>query len=734
MALLNSISSSLTGMKVAQAQLEIVSNNIANVDTQGYTRKTAAQSAIVVAGQTMGVTMENAKRTVDEGLLKNFLSSNSVSSSLSSQYDYLSRMDSLMGTPADGNSVAANVGNLQSALETFSTQVSSIASRYSLLTAANELTGKLNYISSNIQTLRGDADREIADAAQQVNSLLHSIDALNVDIVKYTVLNRDGVANLKDQRDNALRDLSGYMDITYYTRDTGAVVVQTASGTTLLDTEVYEISHVALAQVGSDNSYDSGNIQGIFVDGKDITSSISGGSMGGLITIRDTTLTSLQGQLDELSYVIYNELNAVHNQGTAYPNMPSKMIGSTTFIADLPTNPNDYNQKIKLENGDVRFIIFDENGNQKATTTLLSGIGFNQNGDTLDGMVSNIQAWLQSATGANLPYAQCYIDGNSHLVIDTGDSNYSLSIIDETSSNAGSDQVPVKLNFDANGDGTYDQIYEGFCDFFGLNNFFANNMNDYIWDSRVLNNRAAIGVNGAKWSFSDSVNGYDYGSVDISRAMTIQDIAEQINNNANLNTHVKASIIKNGDGYMLRVESLEGAQLEISETNSLSIQDKVLDKLNMVVSSCNYAANISVREDIRENANLITCGTPTFDNNRGAYSINAASNNIANKLADALSSNHTFKQSGTMAKTTTSVNNYVSSFVGNISSLAHTAESSFEYQSALTQAISDKEAQTSGIDLDEELAQMIIYQQSYAACAQVFTASREILDVLINMV
>ena len=112
MALLSSISSSLTGMNVAQSQLEIISNNIANVDTQGYTRKTSAQSAIVVAGQTMGVTMENAKRTVDEGLLKNFLASNSSSSSLSAQYDYLSRMDNLMGTTADGNSVAANVGNL----------------------------------------------------------------------------------------------------------------------------------------------------------------------------------------------------------------------------------------------------------------------------------------------------------------------------------------------------------------------------------------------------------------------------------------------------------------------------------------------------------------------------------------------------------------------------------------------------------------------------------------------
>lgn len=728
MALLSSISSSLTGMKVAQSQLEIVSNNIANVDTQGYTRKTAAQSAIVVAGQTMGVTMENAKRTIDEGLLKNFLASNSSSSSLSSQYEYLGRMDNMMGTTADGNSLAYNVGNLQSALETFSTQVSSAASRYSLLTSANELTNKLNNLASNIQVLRGDADREISDAVSQINSLLHSIDSLNTDIVKYTVLNRDGLANLQDQRDNALRELSGFIDITYYTRDTGAVVIRTTEGTTLLDTQVYELSHDALAQVGSDNSYDSGNIQGIFVDGKDITSSINGGSIGGLIEIRDNKLVNLQTQLDEISYVLYNQMNDAHNQGTSYPNMPSKMVGSTTFIADKTTGL--YTQKVKLADGsDVRFIIFDEDGNQQATTTLLSGINFN-NDDTLSNMTSQIEGWLTSPTGANLPYAKVGME-NNHLVIDTGDSNYTISIVDETSSTAGSEQQPATIYFSSNDDGLYDQTFYGFSSFFGLNNFFANNINDYIWDSKVVSNRAAVGVNTqVTWSFSDSIKGFDFGNITISRTMTIQDIAEQINNNPQLNERIKASLIKNGDGYMLRVESLEGAQLEITETTGSG----VLSKLGMAASSCNYAANITVRGDIKENANLIACGSPTFDSNKGAYSINAATNNIANKLASTLTSNQVFKQAGNMAKTDTSIHNYVSTFVGNVSSLTKTAESSFEYQSALTQAISDKEAQTSGIDLDEELAQMIIYQQSYAACAQVFTASREILDVLINMV
>lgn len=730
MALLSSISSSLTGMKVAQSQLEIVSNNIANVDTAGYTRKTAAQSAIVVAGQTMGVTMENAKRNIDEGLLKNFLSSNALSSSLTSQHNYLSRMDNLMGTTADGNSLAANVGNLQSAMETFSTNVASSASRYSLLTAATELTSKLNYTAANIQTLRGDADRDIADAVGNINSLLHSIDSLNTDIVKYTVLNRDGVANLQDQRDNALRELSSYLDITYYTRDTGAIVVQTISGISLLDTQVYELSHNALAQVGSDNSYDSGNIQGIFIDGKDVTSSISGGSIGGLIEIRDNILPSFQSQLDELSANLYSAINEVHNQGTAYPNMPFAMRGTTTFIADNSTSPAAYNQQLRIDQGsDVRFCIFDENGKQVATTTMLSGIGFNAAGETLDSMTSKIQNWLRNSAG--LSYAEVYMDENHHLVIDTGDSAYSLSIIDETSSTPGSEQTPASLSFDVNGDGTFDAQYQGFSEFFGLNDFFVNNTNDYILDSKVLNKRAAVGVNNVtRWSFSDSVNGFNYGEIDINRTMTIEDIANQINENDQLNTHLKASLIENGDGYMLRVESLEGAQLEIAETSG----GGVLAKLDMAPSSCGYAAEIAVRPDILENANLIVCGSPQFDSNKGAYAISAASNNIANKLAGALASNHTFKQSGNMAKTVTSIANYASTFVGNVSAQTNTAESSSEYQNALTEAISKKEAETSGIDLDEELAQMIIYQQSYAACAQVFTASREILDVLINMV
>lgn len=726
MALLNSISSSLSGMKVAQAQLEIISNNIANVDTQGYTRKHAVQSAVVAAGNTMGVTLGKTQRTVDEGLLKSFLTSNSNSNSMNSQYNYLTRLDSVMGTTEGGNSLASNLANLQSSFETLSTSVSSAASRYQLLTDAQALTSKLNYLSTNIQTLRGDADMEIKDAVDQANSLINSIAELNTDIVKYSVLNRDGVANLQDQRDEALRELSSLIDITYYTRDTGAVVIQTTAGNMLLDNEVHELSHVALAQVGPDNSYDSGNIQGIYVDGVDITQNIRSGTIGGLIEIRDITLPSLQGQLDEFAKVLYDQINSVHNQGTAYPNMPSEMIGSKTFISDAN---GIYSQRIKIQEGDVRFIIFDEAGNQVSTASLKGDMNFNADGETLASMANKIENWMNNT--ANLPDATVSFNGTGNLVINTGDSSYTVSIVDEASSNPGSEQINAIIAFDVDGTGEYEKTFNGFSNFFGLNDFFTKPTNDYIYDSKVVSDRASVGENAVTtWSFSVSPSSLNLGSIDITKNMTIRDIAQAINSNDEINERIRASIIKNGDGYMLRVESVEGRQLEIAETAG----GGVLNKLNMSASSCGYAATIGVRSDILENANKIACGSPDFEGNKGTYTISAASNKIANKLADVFTSTQTFNQAGNIAKTTTTLSNYSSNFVGNVASLTNTAQSSYDYQSALTSSISLKEAQVSGIDIDEELSQMIIYQQSYAACAQVFTASREILDVLMGIV
>lgn len=727
MALLTGLQSTMSGMKAAQAQLGIIGNNVANADTPGYTRKTVQQSTLVLAGQTAGVALGDITRSVNEGLLKSFLSSNSLTGNFSAKNSYLSKTEMLLGTPQGNNSIAANMGSLQASFETFATDVTSSAGRYNLLNNAGNLTSRLNSITQEIQKLRGDADLNISSDVATINDLLNQIHELNNNIVKSNVLGYEGGADLMDQRDMALRNLSGKIDISYFTRDNGELVIQTTDGITLLDKEVHTLSHSAVAQASPTSSYAGGSIGGIMVDGKDITNSIRDGELKGLIEIRDVTLPSLQSQLDEMAGVLKDNINQMHNQGTAYPATPSELEGTRNIV-----DPN--NQTIRISNGDVRFTIFDNKGKQVSTTTLGGGLGFTDG--TIADMATALQDWMRSANGPNLPQATVSFGEKGNLIINTGDSEYSVSIMDEKSSTPGSGQQDVTIDYDVNHDGVSDREFKGFSNFFGLNDFFDSTANEAIYDSKVLNKNVNLNLADATTiGFSDTGSTTPLGTITIFPGETVQNIVDKINNDPNLSKQLRASLVPNGNGYVLRIENTTGAQMEVYENVAPGdTSSGLLSRLGMGPSKAGSAGSIKVRDDLSTSPSLIAGGTPEFNSASGEYQLNAAANNIANSLCDVFTESQKFGQSGTIAQTQTTLSNYAATFVGNIASQTSNCESSLKYQSELTNSIATKEAKISGVDVDEELGQMIIFQQTYAACAKAFTASKEILDMLLNIV
>ena len=82
--------------------------------------------------------------------------------------------------------------------------------------------------------MRTNADQEIGNAVSQVNTYLSSIADLNqkISLAKAT---GQGAADLQDKRDELMKGLSQLMDVSYYTQESGAITIFTASGTTLLD-------------------------------------------------------------------------------------------------------------------------------------------------------------------------------------------------------------------------------------------------------------------------------------------------------------------------------------------------------------------------------------------------------------------------------------------------------------------------------------------------------------------
>lgn len=181
---------------------------------------------------------------------------------------------------------------------------------------------------------------------------------------------------------------------------------------------------------------------------------------------------------------------------------------------------------------------------------------------------------------------------------------------------------------------------------------------------------------------------------------------------------------------MLRIEDMSGGQLEISELQG----DNLLGRLGLEPSDAGLSMEIDVRSDLKTNPDRISGSTPIYSSSTGQYSLNAAANDVAAAMSKVFETSYDFKQSGTIAQTQTTLANYASTFVGNIATQTSNAQAAYEYQAELGTSIATKEATLSGVDLDEELGQMIIFQQTYAACAQAFTASKEILDMLLSIV
>lgn len=147
-------------------------------------------------------------------------------------------------------------------------------------------------------------------------------------------------------------------------------------------------------------------------------------------------------------------------------------------------------------------------------------------------MAQEIQDWLRSADGPNLPQAEVGVDKNGKLFINTGDSNYTFSIIDEAGSAAGTAQQPAKIEFDSNGNGLYDREFEGFSSFFGLNDFFVDNSSETVYDSKVMSRSVNLGLKDTvTLSFSNSSSGLNFGTITISPNDSLQDIVNSINEN-----------------------------------------------------------------------------------------------------------------------------------------------------------------------------------------------------------
>jgi flagellar hook-associated protein 1 FlgK len=371
-------------LMTTQVQMNVASANVANADTEGYTRKTANQASLVSGSTNSGASVTSITSSVDKYLLKALTASTSTLGAAETTDSYSDRLQQLMGSVSGddgtGTSIANSLASLESALLELAETPESETLQTQVVSSLDSLATRLRETSAGIQSLRENADSAIGDAVSDVNDMLNTLDGLNEQIAQ--TKNAGGsTADLEDQRNTALVELSELMDVTSFVNSSGQLQIYTTSGRVLLDSNVHELSYSPAAAVSSTTTFEA-----ITVDGKDITSQINSGTIGALIEQRDEVLPDVQAELDQLATSLADTLNAVHNQGTALP--PPSELTSTTQVSASDAFSGTGTVRFAVVNEDGELVSYQDLGLSAYTTVedLVTAI------DGIDGLTASIDA------------------------------------------------------------------------------------------------------------------------------------------------------------------------------------------------------------------------------------------------------------------------------------------------------------------------------------------------------
>jgi len=297
-----SLDAAISGLRISQQQLDTISSNIANAGNEGYSRKILPQTSLVIEGRSAGVRGQPIMRSVDMNLQRDFWSQISSTDFHSVQESYLKRVSDFHGPPDSKFSISAEVSALQ---DSFAALADSPEDRFLMSTVvaqAQDSAEKISDFATYLSQLRNDTQNEIDDAVKRVNALLEEISQMNAD-VRFAGLSGTTSAEFADRRDKAIRELSGFFELTTFQRGDGVLVVQTAGGAELAS-DVNSTVNFNPIPLSAASTTAAPILLGDINTGQtiDITGAALGGKIGGLLALRDETFPKQLAQLDELAH------------------------------------------------------------------------------------------------------------------------------------------------------------------------------------------------------------------------------------------------------------------------------------------------------------------------------------------------------------------------------------------------------------------------------------------------
>lgn len=371
-----------TALLTQQLAIEVTGQNIANVQTEGFSRQsvvldTSTPRTTGIGQVGTGVRVSGIERAHDAFIFSQLVTENTDMGEFQMRKDVFNQME-VMFNDSLGRSLNVAFSDFFSSLHDLSNNPTGLAERTAVLGQALSLADVFSNLGNNLFDNQININKNVLDEVAEINSFLSEIARLNKAISANEPNPQFGANDLRDRRDRLVNKLAEKIDVTVVSQQNGLVSLTLQNGRPLvLGQRAFSLT----TQLNGDNHgfndilLDDG--QGNLVN---VTSDIKGGKLRAMLDMRDKELAGALDKLDRLAAGLIQEFNRVHQQGIGFN-------GSTGLNFFDPLSPvvvtntnNTGNAQLSLSVGNLgtasidKFEITMIDSNSFSVTNLTTGI------------------------------------------------------------------------------------------------------------------------------------------------------------------------------------------------------------------------------------------------------------------------------------------------------------------------------------------------------------------------
>ncbi len=286
--------------------LDVVGQNIANVNTPGYSKRVAEFAAVPSTDRWSaggGVEIVGARAMRDRLVDRRVRDEYSGQQRENTVSQHLGVIEVSVGTP--GASLDAALDGFFDAFATLADTPTSATARQEVVLQGEALGKAFADVASQLTGARHDADQQVRATVTQINEVTARIASLNAQLSGTSASTPEG-AHLRDEVNRAVEELAGYVQINAIELANGGFDIDFASGRPLV---IGERSYALTT------TEDANGFARISAGGADVTGLIAQGSLGGVLHVRDVMLPDYLARLDQVAFDIVGEVNALHQAG-----------------------------------------------------------------------------------------------------------------------------------------------------------------------------------------------------------------------------------------------------------------------------------------------------------------------------------------------------------------------------------------------------------------------------------